>query len=142
MKEQEDQQKKDKTGQGQDQKNWLEWLVFSVSLLMLLTIVGYLVYQAVQYKPEAPEIYAEAVADPSELAPNRYKVTVSNQGGTTAEEVIVEFKLYKAGEELEASELQIAFAPKESQREGWVIFSNNPADADSVVARVVSYKKP
>ena len=126
----------------QDQKNWLEWMVFSISLLMLLAILGYLGYQVLTYKAMDPEVYAEAKHDPSELAPNRYKVTVHNTGGTTAEEVIVEFKLYEKGETLEESELQIAFSPKESKREGWVIFRNNPQAADSVIARVVSYKKP
>lgn len=125
-----------------DQKNWLEWLVFGLSLLLLLSILGYLVYQTITHKPGEPDIYAEAKADPSKLSPNRYMVTVYNKGGATAEEVIVEFILYKAGEELEKSELQIAYSPKESKREGWVTFTSDPQAADSVIARVVSYKKP
>ena len=127
---------------GTDQKNWLEWLVFGLSLLLLLSILGYLVYQTMVHKPGEPDIYAEAKADPSRLSPNRFKVSVYNQGGATAEEVLVEFILYKTGEELEKSELLIAFSPKQSKREGWVTFTNNPQVADSVIARVVSYKKP
>ena len=126
----------------EDQKNWLEWLVFSVSLLLLLSIFGYLVYQAFNHAPTDPDIYAEATPDPSALAPNRYHVTVYNKGGTTAEDVLVEFVLYKNGEEAEKSELQIVFSPKDSKREGWVTFTSNPRAADSVTARIVSYKKP
>ncbi|MBB6611712.1 hypothetical protein H7F15_11740 [Pontibacter sp. Tf4] len=125
-----------------DRKNWLEWLVFGLSLAMLLGILGYLTYQTVIYKNTDPEVYAKGVPDPSELAPNRYKVTVYNKGGTTAEAVIVEFTLYSQGQEPEVSELTIPFSPKESEREGWVIFRSSPATADSVVARIVSYKKP
>lgn len=131
-----------KASSNEDQKNWLEWLVFGVSLLLLAGVFGYLLYQVFNYKATDPEVYAEAEYDPSELAPNRYKVTVFNRGGTTAEQVIVDFTLYKTGEPLEESELQIAFSPKESKREGWVIFRNNPLQADSVIARIVSYKRP
>lgn len=125
-----------------DKKNWLEWLVFGVSLVMLLAILGYLIYQTAKYSYKDPEVYAKGVPDPSEMAPNRYKVTVYNKGGTTAEQVIVEFTLYSQGQEPEVSELTIPFSPKESEREGWVIFRNSPESADSVVARIVSYKKP
>jgi uncharacterized protein (TIGR02588 family) len=125
-----------------DEKNWLEWLVFSVSLLLLLGILGYLVYQVFNYNPTDPEITAEAKHDPSGNVPNRYQVFVYNKGGTTAEEVIVEFILYKAGKEHEKSELMMAFSPKDSKNEGWVTFSGNPEKTDSVVARVISYKKP
>ena len=131
-----------KSEKDKDQKNWLEWLVFSISLLLLLAIMGYLVYHVINYKPMGPEIYAEATAEPSVYAPNRYKVIVYNKGGATAEEVKVEFILYKKGKAMEESELQIPFSPKESEREGWVIFRTDPAVADSVIARVVSYKKP
>ncbi|HEY4650782.1 MAG TPA: hypothetical protein VIG72_05175 [Pontibacter sp.] len=126
----------------EDEKNWLEWLVFCISLLLVSGIFAYLVYQVIGYTSEEPDVFAEAHAAPSRLSPNRYRVTVYNKGGATAEEVIVDFTLFKAGEELERSEMQIPFSPVDSKREGWVIFSNNPAQADSLVARVVSYKKP
>ncbi|WP_162425716.1 hypothetical protein [Pontibacter pudoricolor] len=125
-----------------DEKNWLEWLVFAVSLLLLLGIFGYLGYQVKTYDPTDPKVFAKARHDPSEEAPNRYQVTITNKGGTTAEEVISEFILYSNGEEKEKSELQIAFSPKDSKREGWVTFSGEPAASDSVVARVKSFKKP
>ncbi|MBJ6116607.1 hypothetical protein JAO76_00265 [Pontibacter sp. BT310] len=125
-----------------DEKNWLEWLVFAVSLLLLLGIFGYLGYMVKTYDPTDPKVFAKASHDPSEEAPNRYQVTITNKGGTTAEEVIAEFILYSNGKEMDKSELQIAFAPRDSKREGWVTFSGEPAVSDSVVARVKSFKKP
>ncbi|MBC5772670.1 hypothetical protein H8S95_01230 [Pontibacter sp. KCTC 32443] len=125
-----------------DEKNWLEWLVFCVSLLLLLSILGYLVYQVSSYKAQDPDVYAEAQPDPSVMAPNRYQVAVYNKGGSTAEEVITEFILYTDGKEKEKAELMTAFSPKDSKQEGWVIFSGQPSDKDSVVARIVSFKKP
>lgn len=125
-----------------DEKNWLEWLVFCVSLLLLVSILSYLVYQVIHYQATEPDIVAEATPDPSGSMPNRYSVAVFNKGGTTAEEVLVEFILFTAGEEKEKSELLIAFSPRESKQEGWISFSGKPVVSDSVVTRVVSYKKP
>jgi uncharacterized protein (TIGR02588 family) len=125
-----------------DSKNLLEWVVFYVSLLLVLTILGYLVYNVYNYKPSPPDLLVTYKHDPSKYAPNRYHVLVKNQGGETAEEVNVELVLEQAGNELEAAELQIPFSPRASEREGWVNFKTDPASADTVIARVMSYKKP
>jgi uncharacterized protein (TIGR02588 family) len=133
---------KRKHREGDDDKNLLEWIVFGVSLLLIMAILGYLGYQAYIYEPSPPDIEVKYRPDPSENAPHRYHISIVNTGSETAEEVVVELALQKDGEELETAELQIPFAPKESKREGWVTFKTDPASADSVVARVMSYKKP
>ncbi|MDX5418542.1 MAG: hypothetical protein LPK09_04945 [Hymenobacteraceae bacterium] len=125
-----------------DDKNALEWTVFGVSLLLVLSILAYLVYQVYTDKPATPDLVVEYFHDPSDHAPQRYRVVVHNRGGETAEEVHVELALEQGGKQLERAELSIAFAPKESKREGWVNFKEDPARADTLVARVVSYKKP
>ena len=116
--------------------------MFYISLLLILSILGYLVYNVYTYKPSPPDLLVTYQHDPSEFAPYRYHVRVTNQGGETAEEVNIELVLEKAGQELEAAELQIPFSPRESEREGWVNFKTDPATADTVIARVMSYKKP
>lgn len=125
-----------------DKKNWLEWLVFALSLALVLAILGYLVYQVNTEAPTSPDLYVITSADPTELAPYRYHVTVFNKGGTTAEEVLIEVSLEKGGSPIETADLQLPFAPQESKREAWVSFSKDPSLADTLVARVVSYKKP
>ncbi|AKD05178.1 hypothetical protein POKO110462_22215 [Pontibacter korlensis] len=134
--------KNQRNGRNEDVKNWLEWTVFCVSLLLLLAIVGYLSYQVYTHKESPPDIYVEAWPSPSPNSPHRYHVLVQNKGGTTAEEVKVEVILRRDNQSVEASELQITFSPTLSKREGWVTFVNDPAKADTVVTRVVSYKKP
>ncbi|MBD1397766.1 hypothetical protein H9Q13_11375 [Pontibacter sp. JH31] len=129
-------------GSGDDDKNALEWIVFGVSLMMVLCILGYLSYQTYTEKPATPDLVVQYFHDPSAHAPQRYRVVVLNQGGETAEEVQIELSLEKGGEQLEKAELSIAYAPKESKREGWVNFKESPAEADTLMARVVSYKRP
>jgi uncharacterized protein (TIGR02588 family) len=133
---------KRKYREGDDTKNPLEWTVFAVSLLLIVAILGYLGYHAFTYVPTSPDIQVTYRPDPSEQAPHRYHVAIVNLGSETAEEVLIEMALQKEGEDMEAAELQIPFAPRESKREGWVIFKTDPATADSVAIRVVSYKKP
>ena len=133
--------KKNKAG-GDDDKNALEWSVFAVSLLLVLGIVAYLSYQVYTDKPSTPDLVVEYFHDPSTNAPQRYRVVVHNLGGETAEEVQIELVVEKGGEEVENAELSIAFAPKASKREGWVNFKDDPKQGDTLVARVVSYKRP
>jgi uncharacterized protein (TIGR02588 family) len=129
-------------GAGDDKKNFLEWTVFTVSLLLVLSTVVYLIYQLYTEKEETPDIQTEYWADPSEHNPYRYRVVLYNRGGQTAESVTVELTVKQGNKNIEKAELQISFVPKESKREGWVNFSKDPTKADTLEARVLSYKKP
>ncbi|MEX2594646.1 MAG: hypothetical protein WD426_17880 [Anditalea sp.] len=126
----------------EDEKNILEWAVFSLSLLLITGILGYLVFQTIQHEPGSPDLVITYETAPSPHAPYRYHVTISNEGQETAEEVQIELILEKDGQQLELATLDILYAPKESSKEGWVNFSKNPIEADTLYARVVSYKKP
>ncbi|HLT09167.1 MAG TPA: hypothetical protein VK014_16680 [Cyclobacteriaceae bacterium] len=126
----------------QDEKNLLEWIVFSLSLLMIVSILGYLIYHASIYEPGSPDLNITYVHDPSEHAPHRYFLRIKNDGLETAEEVQIEMVLEQEGGVLEVAAMSLPYLPKLSAREGWVVFSKDPAMADTLYARVVSYKKP
>lgn len=125
-----------------DQKNPLEWTVFGISLLLLLALFAYLAYQVYQQETTPPELVIEYQPEPSAYAPYRYHVVVHNKGGSTAEGVKLVFDMMKDTVVVETAELQIAFAPQSSQREGWIIFSRNPITVDTIVSRVLGYNKP
>ena len=125
-----------------DKKNWLEWSVFALSLLMVVGVLGYLIYMTWHHEESSPDIKVDYRPDPTHSSPHRYQVKVQNVGGQTAEEVIIELSLQKAGAAIETSQVQLPFLPKEATQESWVNFSKDPALADSVTSRVVSYKKP
>lgn len=125
-----------------DIKNWFEWTVFGLSLVLVLAILGYLGYKVYHHSETPPEIVAQVWPAPSSYTPNRYQVQVENKGGSSAEEVRVEVSIRRGGQELEKAELQIAFVPQESKREGWVVFEQAASQSDSVVARIISFEKP
>lgn len=125
-----------------DQKNLLEWTVFWVSLLLVVSIFGYLGYQAYSFKPSSPELQVEVKPDPTEQQPNRYHVLVRNKGGETATTVLVELELKEEGKPVEKIDLQMMFVPQESSREGWANFTRKPTTEKNVSAHVVSYQKP
>lgn len=137
-----DKEQQNKTHGPEDEKNILEWSVFGFSLLLILGILIYLIFQTVVYKAGSPDLHITFVHDPSPHAPYRYFLQIRNDGKETAEEVVVDLVLEQNGEQLEVASLSIPYSPKQSVREGWVNFSNNPSKSDTVYARVVSYKKP
>lgn len=125
-----------------DTKNGLEWVVFGLGLGMVLTILGYLIYQTVNYVPGPPHLTMEYAPDPGPHEPNRFHVVIRNEGHETAESVTAALGLFRDGKEVDKAELSIDFCPKESEREGWVAFSSRVAPTDSVRGWVVSYERP
>ncbi len=54
------------------------------------------------------------------------RVEVANVGRATAEDVLVPVVLDLGNGKQEEAELTIAFLPRDSRREGWISFRNDP----------------
>lgn len=125
-----------------EKKNALEWSVFYISLIIVLGILGYLTYQSLAFEASPPDIDVAYRHEPSTNAPYRFHILMKNVGNETAEEVQVELVAMKNNVVVENAILDVPFLPRQSSREGWVIMTQDPALADSVYVRVISYKKP
>lgn len=123
-------------------KNKLEWSVFGVSTLLLLGLISYLCYEAFTHQPSPPDLEVNYSKDSSKRNAFAYKILLQNHGEETAEDVMIEACMMRSDSVIERSELQIAFSPKRSKREGWINFSIDPATADSIHVKVMSYKEP
>jgi len=121
------------------QKNWFEWVVFGVSLLLTAATLGYLVYDGatISEAPPAIQVHLGAAVERGEqfVVP----VTLINREGQTAEGVKVEVTL--AGDVEERSEFVVAFLPRGATRQGWVAFNRDPRGSQ-MTARVVGYEEP
>ena len=107
-------------------KNWLEWTVFAIGLVLVLATLGFLVRESIVAAGGPPKVVARlGEARPSEggyLIP----VEVANIGQTTAEDVLVPIYLDLPDGRREEAELNIAFLPRDSKRDGWVSFRDDP----------------
>ena len=125
-----------------DKKNVLEWVVFTLSVFIVVGVLAYLGYKTYTHQTSPPDIQVQYSPNPTSEAPYRYHVIIQNTGGETAEEVIIELMLKENGEVVERSQVQLSFLPTLSKHESWVNFTKNPALADTVISRVISFKKP
>ncbi len=124
-------------------KNWLEWGVFGVSLLCILAVLGALVVDGLQPGESRAEIVLE-VGQPEPMGSSfRVPIIARNRGKETAEGVQIEVVLKPGsakGEE-ETSTFELPYLPRESVREGWAVFSDDPSQGE-LEARVVGYQRP
>lgn len=120
----------------QNNKNWLEWSVFSLSSLLIMALVSYFVYLAVTFRQSEPglQVHCSPSGERREL-----NITVVNNGGTAAQEVKVEVTLKQESQEEEKAEIMFRYVPQESIRQGKVRFSTEPGKADTIAARIVSF---
>jgi uncharacterized protein (TIGR02588 family) len=122
-------------------KNSLEWSVFAVSLAVVLACVAALVVSAIRSGKEPPDVTVELGAPIRGDAGYRVPVRVRNGGDETAEGVTIEVGLFSGQDEVERGEFTVAFLPRKSRREGWVVFQRDPACC-ALRARPLGFEKP
>ncbi len=122
-------------------KNWLEWSVFALGLVLVAGILGYLVWYALTLEGRPPIISVETGQPRHQADSYVVPVMVANEGDQTAEHVQIEVWISVAGVELETATIELDFVPSRSKREAWASFVNDPAK-NQVRARIVSYQKP
>lgn len=108
------------------EKNWLEWLVFAASLLILVGFVGLLAYQIVVSGDQSADVTVELGAARQAGSGFLVPVLVHNRGDRTAEEVTVVVTLESEDRPPDERELTFAFLPRRSERKGVVVFDRDP----------------
>lgn len=123
------------------EKNWLEWIVFGVSVVILLGFVGSLGYLLVVSGDRPADLVVELGTPQEDSAGFRVPVRVRNRGDRTAEEVKVVVTLEPPGQMPEERELTFAFLPRRSERAGVVVFDRDPRCC-RLAGDVASYERP
>jgi uncharacterized protein (TIGR02588 family) len=122
-------------------KNRLEWTVFALSLMLVLGTLGFLALQVVESEAGPPDIVVR-LGDPM---PTQHgylvPVQVTNSGRSTAEQVKIPVVLELANGEREEAELDLAFLPRDSQRNGYVSFREDPARG-TLAAGAIAFEVP
>ena len=123
------------------QKNWVEWVVFALGLILVSATLGYLIFAGATMGHEPPSLEVRLGTPEQRQFNFIVPVTVVNHGDETAEGVRIEVVMESGGEEKARGELDIAFVPRHATREGWVTFEQDPR-ASQLKARVLGYQKP
>ena len=122
-------------------KNVLEWSVFLASAIIVLATLGYLGVSAIRGDKSPPDLRVLVGTPVWHAGVHRVPIVVRNLGESTAGSVHIEVVLRRGEEEVERAELDLAFVPRKSEREGWVTFRNDPRCC-AVVTRAVGYERP
>jgi uncharacterized protein (TIGR02588 family) len=123
------------------QKNWVEWAIFAISLVVILSTAGALIYEKVSLgnEPADPRI----VLGPPEARGDYFAVPVMvvNRGDETAQGVHIQVRLRFSGGEEEESSFDLQYLPRHSTRKAWVTFRHDPRQG-KLEPRVLGYEKP
>ena len=123
------------------QKNWFEWIVFALGLILVSSTLSYLIYAGASMGHEPPSLEVRLGTPEQRQFNFIVPVTVVNHGDETAEGVLIEVVMANGGEEIARGELDVAFLPRHATRQGWVTFEQDPRSAQ-LKARVLGYQKP
>lgn len=123
------------------EKNRLEWIVFGIGLVLVLGMIGYLTWDALQGPGSPPDLRVSLGTPVQRSGGWAVPVTVRNEGGETAEGARVVVTLELPGGEKEEAEFEAAFVPRGSRREGWVHFLHAPGTG-RLTGRVTGYEQP
>jgi len=123
-------------------KNWLEWLVFAVGLVLSVGVVAFLTYEATTAGDTPPSMVVQLGAPERQAQHFAVPVAVTNEGDQTAEGVLIEVVLENGGVQQERAEFEIAFLPRGATRQAWAVFEADPSAGGQLKARVISYQEP
>lgn len=107
-------------------KNRLEWIVFGVSLVLVVATFGYLIREALTTSESPPDVVVELGEPRPGSGGFMVPVVASNRGGGTAEDVQISVTLDVPGAVSQESVLLVPFLPQASDRRGWVTFRSDP----------------
>ena len=121
-------------------KNWLEWSVLAIGLVVVGGVVSVLTLAAIRTDETPPALYVEFGPAQSQ-GERRYRVPVlvQNRGGKTASDVTVSVELRVGGQMVAHAELTFALVPRGSKREGAVLFTRDPRGGE-IVAGAITYE--
>lgn len=105
----------------------LEWAVAGFGALLLVAVVGYLGVQALDDRVGPPAITLAAA--PALRSGDGWvvKVTVRNDGFTTAAGLGIEGTLMEGEQVVEEAGATLDYVPKQSEEKAGLVFSENPA---------------
>ena len=118
-----------------------EWIVAALGFILVASVIGFLLYEALGENQMPPDVKLSVVSVVKTGNGYRVKITVVNQGGTTAEGVVVEGTLRRGTEPIERSQTTIDYLPPRSEKRAGLFFTRDPRQFELQV-RPFGYEEP
>ena len=119
------------TSQKQQEKDAIpiwEWIVAGVGLALVAGVIGFLIYEAFTGKRLPPDVKLSVDSVVEIRNGFLVRITAVNEGGMTAEGVIVEAELRSGTETVERSRTTIDYLPPRSEkRAGSILYARSSA---------------
>jgi uncharacterized protein (TIGR02588 family) len=125
----------------QDDTSPWEWIAALVGAALVVTIVGYLVINALRGRSTPPQIEIEVLDVFNRGTSYLVEIRVVNRGESTAAQLVVEGELRRGPKTVETATITLSFAPAGSSREAGLIFENDPSGYD-LQLRARGYETP
>ena len=132
------------TSQKQQEKDFIpiwEWIVAAVGLVLVAGVIGFLLYEAFSGERLPPDVKLSVESVVQTRNGFLVRITAVNEGGMTAEGVIIEGELRSGSEVLERSRTTIDYLPPGSEKRGGLFFTRDPRRFDLQV-RPLGYEEP
>jgi len=104
-----------------------EWVTGAVGLVLVLGTVGLIAYDALGRAPSVPEVTIEHIATVRTAGGYVVRFRARNSGSATAAALSISGQLSDSTMTVETSEIVLDYLPAESERQGGLIFRNDPA---------------
>jgi uncharacterized protein (TIGR02588 family) len=122
-------------GEGQRRRSAAEWTTLAVSIFLILGLLALVTYVSMTGGNDLPIVEARPLPAEMRHEGESYylPVAVTNRGGRTAEEVVVEAELAGRDGSSEASEFTLDFLAGGETREGTAVFATDPSEGELTI---------
>ena len=103
-----------------------EWVSAGLGLVLVLGTVGFIGFNALTTDPFVPTVTLDHLATEQTPGGHVVRFRVRNSGAATAAALTISGELYDGSTLLETSEVTLDYLPPRAERQGGLIFQNDP----------------
>ena len=128
---------------GQRGRTAAEWTTLAISVSLIVALAALVTYVSITGGNEPPIVEATPLPAETRQEGESYylPVAVTNRGGRTAEEVLIQAELVGSDGSSQASEFTLDFLAGGETREGTVVFAADPSTGELTID-VASFQSP
>ena len=104
-----------------------EWVIAALGFLLVLGTVGHIAYTALTTDPSVPVVTVDHITTESTKGGHVVTFRARNSGASTAAALTISGQLLDGTRVVETSEVVLDYLPSNGERQGGLIFQNDPA---------------